>query len=87
MVILGVYALIAVVTPLLHHDIACHLQSKSHCDACTVSSTASNIETGVVYVGHFGAVEPSVLTVTLVRAWAERPSSPGRAPPQESSIV
>jgi hypothetical protein len=34
------YALILVVGPVLHHDLACHLKSRTHCTVCVVSITA-----------------------------------------------
>ena len=86
-VVLGLYALVALVTPLLHHDVACHLQSKTHCDACTASSAAGRIESGLVQLGHSGPVELKLPADIQSGNWAERPSSPGRAPPQESSAV
>jgi len=42
--ILGVYALLLAANPLLHHDVACHLKSPTHCVACTSSPSASRIE-------------------------------------------
>lgn len=44
---LGLYALALVGNPLLHHDLACHLKSPTHCTACTSSPTASRIEDGI----------------------------------------
>lgn len=37
----GLYAVVLVVAPLLHHDLACHLKSRTHCTACLSSVTAS----------------------------------------------
>jgi hypothetical protein len=36
----GLYAVILVVGPVLHHDLACHLKSRTHCTVCVVSITA-----------------------------------------------
>ncbi len=44
---LGLYALVLVVSPLLHHDLDCHLRSPSHCSACTANPLASRVESGV----------------------------------------
>jgi hypothetical protein len=36
----GLYAVILTVGPILHHDLACHLKSRTHCTVCVVSVTA-----------------------------------------------
>lgn len=45
--ILGLLAYVVVlfVSPVLHHDLACHLKSPGHCDACAASPLASRAET------------------------------------------
>jgi hypothetical protein len=45
-VLLGIYALVLAASPLLHHDLECHLKSPGHCDACVANPLASGIETG-----------------------------------------
>jgi hypothetical protein len=42
--LLGIYALVLGVNPILHDDIACHLKSPTHCSACTASPSASRVE-------------------------------------------
>ena len=42
-----VYALVLVVSPLLHHDLDCHLTSRSHCGACTANPLAPGAEPGL----------------------------------------
>ncbi|HEX2445876.1 MAG TPA: hypothetical protein VHJ77_18160 [Vicinamibacterales bacterium] len=38
------YAIILAVGPVLHHDLACHLKSRTHCTVCVVSVTASGTQ-------------------------------------------
>jgi len=42
--VLALYVLVLVVSPLLHHDLACHRTSPTHCTACTGSAAASRID-------------------------------------------
>lgn len=88
LVVLGLFALVTLVAPLLHHDFECHLKSRIHCDACTASPAASRIESGVTLFIHIGPLRPGVPESIEAKACAERPSSPGRAPPvQKISFV
>jgi hypothetical protein len=45
--LLAVYALLLATNPLLHHDVACHVKSPTHCTSCNASPWASRIEAGV----------------------------------------
>jgi hypothetical protein len=36
---LGLYLAVLVAGPALHHDLACHLKSRTHCTSCLVSVT------------------------------------------------
>ena len=36
--ILATYVVVVATLPLLHHDIACHVQSSTHCTICLVGS-------------------------------------------------
>jgi hypothetical protein len=81
--ILGLYALVLVGSPALHHDLACHMKSATHCDACTANPLASRIEVGL------SLAESHLPPVGWVRAegnLAPRPSlssaSSGRSPPR-----
>ena len=86
--VLGLFALVTLVAPLLHHDFECHLKSRMHCDACTASPTASRVESGVVLFVHVGPLRAGVPESVEAKACAQRPSSPGRAPPPpEISLV
>jgi hypothetical protein len=40
----GLYAIVLVAGPLLHHDLVCHLKSRTHCTACVTSTTASGTQ-------------------------------------------
>jgi hypothetical protein len=44
---LGLYTLVLLGSPILHHDLECHLKTPGHCDACTANPHAPRIETGV----------------------------------------
>jgi hypothetical protein len=41
---LSLYALLVAISPALHHDLACHVKSPAHCDACVANSPASRAE-------------------------------------------
>ena len=85
---MALFALVTLVAPLLHHDFECHLKSRPHCDACTASPAASRIEAEVTLFVHAGPLRAGVPESAEARGCAERPSSPGRAPPQrEISFV
>ena len=77
----AVYALLLMVNPVLHDDLAGHLKSPTHCKACTASPAASRIEgmgPMLPILVDAGEVEPDNRTVVLA---APTPSLPGRSPP------
>jgi len=82
MLLLGVYALLLVASPLLHHDLACHLKSPTHCDACVAHPMASRVE-------RVARIDASVLAASFLVNAAPRAqvhsgvplSLPSRAPP------
>lgn len=41
---LAAYAVVLSASPVLHHDLACHLKTPGHCDACATSPLASRAE-------------------------------------------
>jgi hypothetical protein len=47
---LSLYAVLLAVSPVLHHDLACHMKSPTHCDACAANPLASRVETAVLTV-------------------------------------
>ena len=77
----GLYALLVMSAPLLHHDFACHQKSPTHCVACVSSPSAPRATAAVV-------VAPALSELGRVvehgrRQFRERPllALPGRAPP------
>jgi hypothetical protein len=80
--LLGVlYALLLMVNPVLHDDLAGHLKSPTHCNACMASPSASRVEgMGPVLpvLADAGLVETCTRTIVLA---APTPALPGRSPP------
>jgi hypothetical protein len=80
--ILGVYAPLLAANPLLHHDVACHLKSPTHCVACTSSPSASRIEADAPLSA---LMLPEVGRVTSTERPAPDPAeifdTTGRSPP------
>jgi hypothetical protein len=77
----ALYALLLMVNPVLHDDLAGHLQSPAHCKACTASPSASRVEgmgPMLPVLADAGSVEPLGSTVV---ATAFTPTLPGRSPP------
>jgi len=77
----AVYALLLMVNPVLHDDLACHLKSPTHCNACTASPSASRVEGAgpiLPVLADAGLVEPCAMSVVLA---AFTPTLPGRSPP------
>jgi len=82
-VLLGaaLYALLVMVNPVLHEDLASHLKSPTHCNACTASPSASRVEgMGPILpvLADAGLVEPCIQNVVLA---APTPTLRGRSPP------
>jgi hypothetical protein len=75
------YAALMIVNPVLHDDLACHLNSPTQCNACMASPSASRVE-GMAPIlpvlADAGLVEPCTRTVVLA---APAPALPGRSPP------
>jgi hypothetical protein len=77
----GLYALLVMVNPALHDDLACHLKSPTQCNACMASPSASRVEgMGPILpvLADAGLVEPVIPLVVLA---APAPTLPGRSPP------
>ncbi len=79
--VVGLYTLLVMSAPLLHHDFACHQKSPTHCVAC-VSSPSSPRATATV------VVTPTLSETGRVVEAGHRQSGarpllalPGRAPP------
>jgi hypothetical protein len=78
----GLYALVLMVGPILHHDLACHVKSRTHCTVCVVSVTAPGTH------GAAGLIAADLRAngaIALECAMAVRPVSVallvGRSPP------
>src|SRR6185295_9410531 len=77
-----VYGIVLLVTPVLHHDLVCHLKSPTHCHACVANPLASRIESGAhlsaIQLAEAGRVEPERAAASVVTPCL---SATGRAPP------
>src|SRR3977135_2408481 len=51
-----IYAAVLLVTPGLHHDFACHQNSRTHCTSCLTSQTAPNVDVCPAPVGAIAGV-------------------------------
>jgi hypothetical protein len=76
------YGIALATSPLLHHDLVCHLKTPSHCDACHASPVAPNA------VPHVDVAPPLEASTSRVESREETASlapvshrSSGRAPP------
>ena len=77
----ALYALLLMVNPVLHEDLASHLKSPTHCNACTASPSASRVE-GMGPMLPILAVAGWVETLgPTVIAAAPAPTLHGRSPP------
>jgi hypothetical protein len=78
----ALYVALLCASPLLHHDLDCHLKSPSHCGACVANPLAPRIESGYVL-----GTTPLRWSGTVERTRSERTAapaldrSPGRSPP------
>jgi hypothetical protein len=80
--LLAVYALVLVVTPVLHHDLDCHFKTPTHCQACVANPMAApptvlpTVWSGPLPIaGRIDATRRTVPTKIV------RVEIPGRAPP------
>jgi hypothetical protein len=77
----ALYALLLMVKPALHDDLAGHLKSPTQCKACTAAPSASRVErTGpaLPVLADVGLVESRGQTIV---PGAATPALPGRSPP------
>jgi len=77
------YALVVVVTPVLHHDFECHTRTPGHCVACIATPVGLGTETGAL------ALSPELADVGRVELnGTEAPEAAlpadthGRSPPR-----
>jgi hypothetical protein len=86
--VVTVYATATLLSPLSHHDLACHLKSSTHCTTCVVGSSGEADAPGAVQA--HATMPDAGCAQTSPIAWAEsRPlgSVPPRAPPAPASFV
>ena len=79
---LGFYLFFLAVSPLLHHDLECHVKTPSHCGACMTSplglSAAVGAPLGATYLHDAGSVKA---VPTNAHEFAFTVDAPGRSPP------
>jgi len=80
--LLALYALVLVTSPLMHHDLACHRTSLTHCTACTGNPAASRVEQPTIGLLRALPVVGQVETPRSRTICAAVPLHvPGRSPP------
>jgi hypothetical protein len=76
------YGVVLLLTPGLHHDFACHQNSRSHCTSCLTSQSAPHVEMSAAPTGAMAALAGRI----EIRPWVAIPtaatfSDSGRSPP------
>lgn len=76
------YALVLAAGPLLHHDLVCHLKSRTHCTSCVAGLsapglTSSNQTFTADLTSAIAARVHSAVRLSTISAWTIQ----GRAPP------
>jgi hypothetical protein len=79
---LSLYAVLAAISPALHHDLACHVKSPGHCDACVANPLASRTEPATgLDAPPMRAVGETPIYAEPREHWAPVAPARGRAPP------
>jgi len=79
---LALYTLLASLSPALHHDLACHVKSPTHCDACVANPLASRTEpTAGLLAPPMGAMGEPPAHAESREHYAPVTAASGRAPP------
>jgi hypothetical protein len=80
---LGLYALVVLASPVLHHDFDCHLKSPRHCQACVANPLAPRAAATSV-AAHLTLLDlgKSDTVRHVVLATGVAPNVSGRAPPR-----
>jgi hypothetical protein len=79
---LSLYAVLAAISPALHHDLACHVKSPGHCDACVANPLASRTEPATgLDAPPMRAVGETPIYAEAREQWAPVEPAGGRAPP------
>ena len=82
--LLAVLVSVAVLSPLLHHDIVCHIQSPTHCTTCLVGSSAeSPSEVGSLSGSPLVAIGPVLAPFDLALETRLPRELSGRSPPAQ----
>jgi hypothetical protein len=80
---LGLFALMLVAAPLLHHDFDCHLRSAQHCTACVAQPHAAPLGSLLgpadARLDDAGGIAP---WAPFAHAALPQPPSAGRSPPR-----
>ena len=80
--LLGLYLVLLVGSPLFCHDLACHIKSPTHCDACQSNPIASGTEPVAGLEGWMTRASAEVETsATRAPRTATLLQVPGRSPP------
>lgn len=77
----ALYAVVLVASPVLHHDLACHLKAPTHCDACTANPLGSRADVVACPAPAsvaMGAEAPAAAGAAMALFAS---ATPGRAPP------
>jgi hypothetical protein len=80
--VLVAYAAATLLTPLSHHDLVCHLKSRTHCTTCVLGSSAEPDSSGVPAT-HVPLTDAGSAQALPLASCESRPhgSIPSRAPP------
>jgi hypothetical protein len=85
--VVAIYTVATLLSPLSHHDLACHLKSATHCTTCVVGSSAEPHSPGALHLGdglaYAGTVSERPVASPEVRSLD---SIPPRAPPTAPSL-
>jgi hypothetical protein len=81
-ILLSLYLLVLVASPVLHHDFACHQRSPVHCQACLAHPPAPPApDVATLTLTRLLPAEAIVGTIEAKRTWAAGAPLPGRSPP------
>ena len=78
---LAVYVVLVATLPLLHHDLACHIQSPSHCTTCLVGSAERTPDTHSLSAAGLALIGTLNIEAQRWRAPILSGENSGRAPP------
>ena len=80
--LLAVYVAVLCVSPILHHDLDCHLKSPAHCPGCVASTAALRGESAIdLGQTHLPPAEAVGYETAMVAAPLVAHGLKGRSPP------